>query len=110
MVMNGSGLDSFGALLKVFRKRGSLTQQQLATAIDVRRNTIGRWERGEFLPATRGMVLELARHLHLNDSETCGLLEASLTALSPYWSVLFPRNPYFTGRVSGADYAAFPHM
>jgi len=43
-------------------------------------------------------VLELARPLHLNDEETRQLLEASLTALSPYWLVPLPRNPFFTGR------------
>src|SRR5579863_1982210 len=98
MVMDGSHLDSFGALLKVFRKRRNLTQQQLATAIGVHRNAIGRWEQGEVLPANKGIVLELARHLHLNDQETRQLLEASLTGLFTHWLVPFPRNPFFTGR------------
>jgi hypothetical protein len=44
------------------------------------------------------MVLELARVLRLNESEARQLLEASLTAFSPYWSVPARRNPFFTGR------------
>src|SRR5262249_30271094 len=59
---------------------------------------ISAWELGTYLPATRSLVLELARHLHLDDQETRHLLEASLTALTPHWSVPFPRNPFFTGR------------
>lgn len=91
-------LCSFGELLRTFRTRTPLTQQQLASAIGLHRNAISRWERGDFLPRSRSLVLELARHLKLSDQETLQLLEASLTAFSPYWSVPLPRNPYFTGR------------
>src|SRR5262249_40619737 len=51
-----------------------------------------------YLPQTRGLVLEVARHLSLNDEETRELLEASLTALSPHWLLPSTRNPFFTGR------------
>jgi len=88
----------FGELLKTFRKRQRLTQRQLAHQLGMHMNTLSAWELGSYLPATRGLVLELARHLALNEQETRQLLEASLTALSPYWSVPLPRNPYFTGR------------
>src|SRR5262249_628041 len=57
-----------------------------------------RWERGDFLPRSRGIVLELANSLRLNERETRQLLEASLTASAPHWSVPFRRNPFFTGR------------
>ncbi len=96
--MDRNDLSSFGTVLKAFRTRRCLTQQQLAQRLGVRRNTIGTWERGDFLPGSKGIVLELARHLHLDDQQTRQLLEASLTALSPYWHVPLPRNPYFTGR------------
>ena len=89
---------SFGTLLKTFRKRARLTQQQLAEAIGVYRGTFVRWEQGDYLPKSKAFVLELARYLKLDDQETRRLLEASLTALAPYWSVPLPRNPYFTGR------------
>jgi DNA-binding XRE family transcriptional regulator len=96
--MFGSSSDSLGTLLRCFRTRRHLTQQQLAATIGVHRTTIGRWEEGSFLPESKALVLDLARHLHLSDQETCQLLEASLTALTPYWYVPLPRNPYFTGR------------
>src|SRR5260370_39820705 len=95
---SSNDLCSFGALLKAFRTRRHLTQQHLATTVGVHRNAIGRWEQGDFLPASKGMVFELAHQLHLDDQETRQLLEASLTALAPYWLVPLPRNPFFTGR------------
>jgi tetratricopeptide (TPR) repeat protein/transcriptional regulator with XRE-family HTH domain len=91
-------LSSFGVLLKAFRKCRHLTQQQLAEAIGMHRSAIVRWEQGDFLPGSKTLVLELARHLHLDDQETRHLLEASLTALAPHWYVPLPRNPFFTGR------------
>lgn len=90
--------SSFGELLRAFRKRRLLTQQDLAIKLSLHRNTIGTWEQGEFLPASRGMVLELARQLSLNEHETSQLLEASLTALPLLWHVPYLRNPFFTGR------------
>ena len=89
---------SFGALLQTFRKRRHLTQQRLAESLEVHRRTLMRWEQGDYLPESKAMVLELARHLKLSDQETRQLLEASLTALSPYWFIPFSRNLYFTGR------------
>src|SRR5215469_1122151 len=88
----------FGDLLQQLRKRKKINQQQLAERLGVHRNTIGGWERGDRLPETKGMVLELATQLALDEQETHQLLEASLTALSPYWQVPYQRNPLFTGR------------
>lgn len=88
----------FGELLKTYRKRQRLTQRLLAQQLGVHINTVSSWELGTYLPATRGLVLELARHLVLNESETRQLLEANLTASSPYFLVPWPRNPFFTGR------------
>jgi tetratricopeptide (TPR) repeat protein len=91
-------LFSFGELLKTYRKRKRLTQKQLSQQLGMHANTISSWELGTYLPDTRGLVLELARHLALDEQETRQLLEASLTALSPHWLVPLPRNPFFTGR------------
>jgi tetratricopeptide (TPR) repeat protein len=91
-------LSSFGEALKAARKRRRFTQKQLAQRLGVHYNTISSWELGTYLPETRGLVLELARHLDLNEQETRQLLEASLTALSPYWNIPYQRNPFFTGR------------
>ncbi len=89
---------SFGEVLKDARKRRKLTQKQLAHLMGVHYNTISAWELGAYLPETRGLVLELARHLALDGHETRQLLEASLTTLAPLWSVPWLRNPFFTGR------------
>jgi len=96
--MDNGNFSSFGALLKSFRKRHHFTQQQLADAIGVHRNAIGRWEQGHFLPENKGIVLELAKHLKLDTQEARQLLEASFTALAPLWGVPLTRNPLFTGR------------
>ena len=89
---------SFGALMKTLRLRRHRTQQQLADALGVHRSTVVRWEQGAYLPESKTQVLELTRVLSLDDQDARQLLEASLTALAPYWSVPLPRNPYFTGR------------
>lgn len=96
--MNTSSYGSFGDLLRDFRKRRKLRQQELAERLGIHRNTIGTWERGDYLPDSKAMVLELARYLALGDEETRQLLEASLNALPRYWKVPFQRNPFFTGR------------
>lgn len=96
--MNALNHDAFGDMLKSLRKSKKTSQQHLADRLGVHRNTIGAWERGENLPDSRGMVLELARHLRLDTEQTRQLLEASLTAPAPYWSVPILRNPLFTGR------------
>ncbi len=91
---------AFGELLTTLRKQHHISQNELADKLDVHRNTIGNWERGSYLPESKTLVLELARHLHLNEHETQRLLEASLTAASPYWLMPYQRNPFFTGRDS----------
>ena len=88
----------FGDLLKTLRKAKRLSQQALADKLGVHRNTIWGWEQGVYLPDSRGMVLELARQLGLDEQETRQLLEASLTTVSAYWNVPFARNSFFTGR------------
>jgi tetratricopeptide (TPR) repeat protein/transcriptional regulator with XRE-family HTH domain len=96
--MNADLPTSFGEVLQQLRKQKKLGQQMLAERLGVHRNTIGAWERGDRLPETRGMVLELARQLHLSEEQTHMLLQASLTGLSSYWQVPYPRNPFFSGR------------
>ena len=89
---------SFGDLLRAFRQRRRVGQQELGAKLAVHRNTIGAWEKGERLPESRGLVVEIARHLRLDERETRQLLEASLISISPYWNVPYQRNPFFTGR------------
>jgi tetratricopeptide (TPR) repeat protein/transcriptional regulator with XRE-family HTH domain len=92
--------SSFSEMLKTFRKHKHLTQKALAAALGVHRNTISVWERGDYLPESKTIVLELANQLKLDERETRQLLEASLTALSTYWYIPYQRNPFFTGRDS----------
>lgn len=96
--METSILLSFGELLKTYRKQQGLTQQQLARKLGIHQNTVGAWERGDYLPAARGMILELARCLRLSETEAHHLLETSLLAVTSYWSLPSQRNIFFTGR------------
>ena len=96
--MDMTTLSSFGELLKTLRKQSRVSQQELASRLGVHLNTIGKWERGICLPESKTIVLELAHQLHLNPHDTRLLLEASLTAFSPYWHLPYQRNPFFTGR------------
>lgn len=92
----------FGDLLKSLRQRQNISQQELASRLGLHRNTLGKWERGDCLPHTRGMVMEIARRLRLDEQETRQLLQASLISLepepAPLWHIPYPRNHYFTGR------------
>jgi len=98
ITMSLPSLHSFGELLKAFRKQRGLTQQQLATILGVHRHAIGRWERGDFLPENKSIILELIRVLQLNDLAARQFLEASLTTPAHFWNVPYQRNPFFTGR------------
>jgi tetratricopeptide (TPR) repeat protein/transcriptional regulator with XRE-family HTH domain len=91
-------LTSFGDILKDYRKQKKKTQRQLADLLGVHYNTISGWERGNNLPGSKSMVLELARHLCLTELQTRHLLETSLVTTSTYWYVPYQRNPFFTGR------------
>lgn len=91
-------IASFGDVWRDFRKHKRMSQRTLAEQIGVHRNTIWSWEQGNYLPDSKSMVLELAYQLGLSDTETRQLLESSLTAPSPHWSVPYQRNAFFTGR------------
>src|SRR5262249_7694825 len=93
-----NGSRPFGDVLKAYRKQKRLTQRQLATKLDVHYNTVYRWEQGEFLPETRGIVLEIAKQLDLDREQTRHLLEASLLSSFSCWAIPVQRNPFFTGR------------
>ena len=96
--MNSMDISGFGGILTTLRKQHHISQNELATKLDVHRNTIGNWERGTYLPESKTLVMELAKHLHLNAQETRQLLDASLTETSLYWLMPYQRNPFFIGR------------
>ena len=64
----------FGELLKGFRERAGLKQQELADELDMSRNAVGAWERSLNLPDTREVVLQLGQILYLSEQETDNLL------------------------------------
>ena len=96
-------ISPFGDMLKTFRKRKRISQKALAEQLGVHPNTIWSWEQGNYLPERKSIVLELGRLLGLSEAEIRQLLEASLTALSPHWSVPYQRNVFFTGRDTQLD-------
>ncbi len=65
---------SFGETLRTFRKKRKVSQRALAMQIGVHYNTIWAWEQGDYLPNSKGIILELAQHLHLKENETHLLL------------------------------------
>src|SRR5579885_728681 len=90
----------FSDLLKAFRQQKKLTQQQLAEKIEVTRETVSLWERGEYKPETDRILYQLVDVLGLNEREQARLFEAyTVTALkTSFHHPPFKRNPYFTGR------------
>ncbi|HEY7124211.1 MAG TPA: FxSxx-COOH system tetratricopeptide repeat protein [Ktedonobacterales bacterium] len=99
--MNNLEGKGFADLLQRFRKRARLTQQALAERLGAHRTTVSFWERGEYVPETLTMVLELARVLQLSEAEQRLLVEARFgTASILPFSNLPEQTPYFTGRDS----------
>jgi transcriptional regulator with XRE-family HTH domain len=97
--MEDADIPAFGEALARFRTRAGLSQQRLAKQLGKNRRAIAAWEGGEYLPKTRGDVLELTRILKLNDEESALLLRAAgMDPSLPFWNVPYHRNPYFTGR------------
>jgi DNA-binding XRE family transcriptional regulator len=97
--MDNADIPSFGDILASFRTRARLSQQQLAKHLDKNRRSIAAWETGDYLPKTKGDVLELVHIFALNDEEATILLKAAGNDPSRFvWNIPFPRNPFFTGR------------
>ncbi|MBA2396424.1 MAG: tetratricopeptide repeat protein [Ktedonobacteraceae bacterium] len=96
-----------GEFVRQFRVREHFSQQTLAMRLGIHRNTIARWEQGDYLPKTRVALHELAQVLRLNDQESNQLLEAAFFSkdeppdhpvAAAVWTVPYPRNVFFTGR------------
>ncbi|MBO0795600.1 MAG: helix-turn-helix domain-containing protein, partial [Ktedonobacteraceae bacterium] len=89
----------FSELLREYRKRCKLTQQQLAERIGASREAVSFWERGDYKPNTITMLHELARVLRLGEDEKRLLFEAHMGTASilPLHNLPEP-NAYFTGR------------
>jgi len=97
--MEGAEIRAFGEALASFRTRIGLSQQKVANRLGMSRRAIAAWEGGENLPKTKGVVLQLARLLKLNDEEMTMLLKtAGIDPSLAIWNIPFPRNPFFTAR------------
>ena len=66
----------FSDLLRGFRKRAGMSQQTLAHKLRKHRNTIAKWERGDYLPDTRSDVMEIVHALTLSQEDQADLLFA----------------------------------
>lgn len=90
----------FGDLLRRFRKRKRLNQTQLAERIEVSRETVSLWERGEYQPEADRILYKIVEVLGLSAQEQQQLFETyTITALATsFHNPPFERNPYFTGR------------
>lgn len=75
--MNGVDLYPFGSLLRGFRVRAEMSQQELATKLARHRNTVSAWELGSCLPKTRSLVVEIGKALVLADPDVGRLLDAA---------------------------------
>ena len=61
---------TFAELLRQFRVREGVSQQELADQLKeyrpkMHRNTIGAWERGDYLPETTELIRKIAEALSL---------------------------------------------
>ena len=102
--MSNSGTYPFGDMLKQFRGRSRVSQQELADLVEVHRNTVGGWERGDYLPA-HADVLKLIEVLDLEGEDKneflrsrYGYVSVESPSASSFWNVPFGRNRFFTGR------------
>lgn len=67
----------FGELLRGYRKREGLTQQQLAEELGKSRTTVIGWEKCEYVPRSRDSIIRVAEVLFLSVDETHRLLVAA---------------------------------
>src|SRR5260370_22837483 len=98
--MEDAQVHGFGETLAIFRTRAGLSQQHLADQLGKNRRSVAAWEAGDYLPKTKGDVLELARILVLNEEEATTLLKAAgIDPSLAIWNIPYSRNLFFTGRV-----------
>jgi tetratricopeptide (TPR) repeat protein/DNA-binding XRE family transcriptional regulator len=95
----GIAQGAFGSVLHGLRERERIKQGELARQLNVHRNTVGAWERGDYLPDLT-TVHEIARLLYLSEDDADRLFAAH-SSRSPQivpWNLPSLRNLFFTGR------------
>ncbi len=100
--------DSFGALVRCYRRAARLTQEALAEKAGLSVYSVSNIERDVAHIPRKDTVLLLAQALQLNEQEIAAFVQmashgrgdepAAVQAASPLWGVPIPRNPFFTGR------------
>lgn len=93
-----------GERLRQERHRRHLSQKALAEALSISVQSISRWEREETIPQAH-YRLQLSQFFDIHPEELFQDLpiqgqQHSTPAAPAIWSVPYPRNPYFTGRVA----------
>lgn len=68
---------TFGELLRQFRTREHISQKALADELCMSRNSVLSWERGDYLPKNREVVLRIGDVLALSEKDTDRLLFAA---------------------------------
>ena len=68
---------TFAELLRSYRERSTLSQADLAAALNIHRNTLSGWECGQHRLQDSEQVLRLAEELALSPAETDQLLRAA---------------------------------
>lgn len=71
--------EALGPTIRQLRKRKGLTQEELGKRLDVERQTVGRWERGEHYPSD-AKFRQLPRALEVSREEFQQTFELQLTA------------------------------
>ena len=69
--MKGGSHNMLSKNLKIFRKRKDLTQENVAEALNVVRQTVSKWEKGISVPDA-DMLIRLAEVLDVSVSELIG--------------------------------------
>lgn len=69
--MKGGSLNMLSKNLKIFRKRKGLTQENVAEALNIVRQTVSKWEKGISVPDA-DMLIRLAEILEVSVNELIG--------------------------------------
>lgn len=76
--VNISTMNTFGELLKEFRKRQDISQKALGDKLGYSGSTISFWEQSAHFTGTREIVLEIAKVLNLSLEDATKLLRGAL--------------------------------
>lgn len=67
--------SEFPAILKELRDRQNLTQEQLASALGVTQQTVGKWEKGITVPR-QPLLMKIAAYFHVSTDYILGNTDA----------------------------------